>query len=83
VEVRGRRGPTFDERVLGAVDRPALAAGTVGALAARWVLERRMRRPGAAGLASLVEPASFLAALAERGVKAAAFEPAAAAAPPG
>jgi hypothetical protein len=74
VEVRGRRGTSRDERVLGVVDRPAVAAGAVVALAARWAAGRRMLRPGAAGLAALVEPIPFLAALAERGVRAAAFE---------
>lgn len=74
VEVRGRRGSGHDERVLGVVDRPAVAAGTVAALAALWAVRGRLLRPGAAGLASLVEPIPFLAALAERGVRAAAFD---------
>jgi hypothetical protein len=74
VEVRGRRGGSRDERVLGVVDRPAVAAGAVVALAARWAVAGRMLRPGAAGLAALVEPIPFLAALADRGVRAAAFE---------
>lgn len=77
VEVRGRRGPSRDERVLGAIDRPAVAAAAAAALAATWVLEGRLLRTGAAGLASLVEPVPFLAALGERGVKVAAFEGAA------
>jgi hypothetical protein len=77
VEVRGTRGPARDERILGAVDRPAVAAAAVAAVAARWVLEGRVLRAGAGGLASLAEPIPFLAALAERGVKAAAFEGAA------
>jgi saccharopine dehydrogenase-like NADP-dependent oxidoreductase len=80
VEVRGRRGAAHDEMVLGAVDRPALAAGTVVALAARWVLDGRLRRTGAGGLAALADPVPFLAALAERGIKAATFEGAAASA---
>jgi len=79
VEVRGRRGAVRDEQVLGAVDRPALAAAAVCALAARWALDGRLRRAGAGGLAELVEPIPFLAALAERGVKAASFQGAAAA----
>ena len=74
VEVRGRRGTAVDEYVLGALDRPGVAAGTVAALAAAWLLEGRLTRPGAGGLAELVEPTPFLAALAERGVKAAVFE---------
>jgi saccharopine dehydrogenase-like NADP-dependent oxidoreductase len=79
VEVRGRRGAAGDEQVLGAVDRPALAAGAVCAIAARWALDGRLRRAGAGGLAEMVEPIPFLAALAERGVKAATFQGAAAA----
>lgn len=74
VEVRGTQGSSLDERVLGAVDRPAVATGAVAALACRWAAERRLAHTGAAGLASLVEPGPFLAALAERGVKVAVFE---------
>ncbi|HVF14384.1 MAG TPA: Gfo/Idh/MocA family oxidoreductase [Acidimicrobiales bacterium] len=78
VEVAGTQGLTRDARVVGAIDRPAVAAGTVAALAARWAVDGRFSRRGAAGLASLVEPGPFLAVLAERGVKAAVFEGAAA-----
>lgn len=74
VEVRGSQGVTTDHRVLGVVDRPAVAAGVVAAVAARWAVDGRLTRTGAAGLASLVEPGPFLAVLAERGVKAAVFE---------
>ena len=74
VEVRGRRGTAVDEYVLGAVDRPGVAAGTVAAMAAAWLIEGRLSRTGAGGLAELVEPTPFLATLAERGVKAAVFE---------
>jgi hypothetical protein len=74
VEVRGRRGAALDEYVLGAIDRPGVAAGTVAAMAAAAVIEGRLTRPGAGGLAELVEPTPFLAVLAERGVKAAVFE---------
>lgn len=75
VEVRGRRGPATDVRVLGALDRPAIAAGIVAGLTAGWVLEGRLARAGAGGLAELVaEPVPFLQELARRGVRAAAFE---------
>jgi hypothetical protein len=74
VEVRGWRGPSRDVRVLGAIDRPAVAAGVVAAVAAAWTVEGRLARPGAGGLAELVEPVPFLAELARRGVRAAAFE---------
>lgn len=72
VEVRGRRGVARDVSVLGAIDRPAVAAGAVAALAALAV-GRGECRPGAGGLAGTVEPVPFLAELARRGVKAAAF----------
>jgi hypothetical protein len=74
VEVRGRRGTGRDTVVLGALDRPAVAAGAVAALAAVWTVEGRLRRHGAAGMAELVEPLPFLLELARRGVRAAVFE---------
>ena len=78
VEVRGRRGPTEDVRILGAIDRPAVAGGAVAAVSAAWAADGRMRRHGAGGLADLIdEPAPFLRELARRGVKAAVFEGAA------
>ncbi|HWC39035.1 MAG TPA: NAD(P)-binding domain-containing protein, partial [Acidimicrobiales bacterium] len=75
VEVRGRRGQASDVVVLGVVDRPAAAAGTVAAVAATWAVESRLARTGAAGLAELVpEAVPFLRQLADRGVRAAVFE---------
>ncbi len=74
VEVRGRRAVSRDVVVLGAIDRPAVAAGAVGALAALAVLGGKARRPGAAGLAELVEPLPFLNELRRRGVRAAVFQ---------
>jgi hypothetical protein len=75
VEVRGRRGAITDTRVLGAIDRPGVAAGAVAAVAAGWAAGGRLARTGAGGLAELVpEPAPFLHDLAERGVRAAVFE---------
>ena len=74
VEVRGRRGLSRDTVVLGAVDRPAVAAGTAAAVTARWVASGRMLATGAAGLAALVEPLPFLQELARAGVRAAVFE---------
>jgi hypothetical protein len=73
VEVRGRRGAGRDAVVLGAMDRPAVAAGAVAAVAARWVATGALDRHGAGGLAELVEPVPFLAELRSRGVRAAAF----------
>jgi hypothetical protein len=75
VEVRGRRGPVTDSRVLGAIDRPAVAAGATAAVAAAWAADGRLLRAGAGGLAELVdEPVAFLTELARRGVRAAVFE---------
>ncbi len=76
VEVRGAQGVSLDDRVLGAVDRPAVASGAVAAMTARFILDGRLIRAGGppSGLAGLVEPGPFLAALADRGVKVAAYE---------
>ena len=78
VEVRGRRGAITDARVLGAIDRPGVAAGAVAAVATDWAVTGRLARRGAGGLGELVnEPAPFLHELAGRGVRAAVFEGAA------
>lgn len=74
VEVRGRHGDVRSDRVLGAIDRPAVAAGAIAAVAARWAVDGRLTRTGAGGLAVMADPGPFLAALADRGVKAAIFE---------
>ena len=52
VEVRGRRGSARDEYVLGAIDRPGVAAGTVAAMAAVWAAEGRLTTGSAAGAAA-------------------------------
>jgi saccharopine dehydrogenase-like NADP-dependent oxidoreductase len=75
VEVRGHRAGARVISVLGAIDRPAIAAGAVAALSAIWAGTGRLRRAGAGGLAEMLpEPAPFLAELARRGVKTAVFE---------
>lgn len=74
VEVRGRRGTVRHVAVLGAMDRPGVAAGCVAALAAIWAGKGELLRTGAAGLGELVEPVPFLAELARRGVRSATFE---------
>ena len=74
VEVRGRSNGIGTTIVLGAVDRPAVAAGAVAAVAARSVLSGSVTRPGAGGLAELVGTVPFLAELDRRGVRAAVFE---------
>jgi saccharopine dehydrogenase-like NADP-dependent oxidoreductase len=73
VEVRGRRAGRAEVMVLGALDRPAVAAGATAALAVRWVGAGRLPA-GTVGLGAIAEPAPFLAALAEVGIKAAVFE---------
>jgi saccharopine dehydrogenase-like NADP-dependent oxidoreductase len=73
VEVRGRRAGVQDVVVLGALDRPAVAAGAVAALAAQWAAGGRLQA-GAAGLAELADPLPFLAGLADLGIKAATFD---------
>jgi predicted dinucleotide-binding enzyme len=74
VEVRGRRDQARDVVVYGAIDRPAVAAGAVAAVAALWAAEGRLRRFGAGGLAELAEPGPFLAELARRGIRTAVFQ---------
>ncbi len=75
VELRGWVGAVSDSVVVGAVGRPALVAGTVAALAARWAVEGRLARPGAAGMAEMVgEPAAFLARVSERGIPISVFD---------
>lgn len=73
VEVRGDRDGRREVVVLGALDRPAVAAGAVAALAARWAATGRAGA-GAAGLADLPDPLAFLTALHGIGIKAAVFE---------
>jgi hypothetical protein len=74
VELRGQRGDTTDVMVLGAMDRPAVAAGAVAAVAVKTLVSGALRRTGAGGLAELAEPLPFLTELARRGVRAAVFE---------
>jgi siroheme synthase (precorrin-2 oxidase/ferrochelatase) len=77
VDVWGRRDGTLDCVVYGVVERTAVAAGTVLAIAAAGlaaVIEPRLAQPGVHGLAALVPPVPFLAELAQRGVRGATFE---------
>jgi saccharopine dehydrogenase-like NADP-dependent oxidoreductase len=73
VEVRGVRDGATDALVLGALDRPAVAAGGTAALAARWAVAGRLP-VGAAGLVAVEDPVSFLSELVAVGIKAAMFE---------
>lgn len=75
VEVRGQRQGGRAVSVLGALDRPGVAAGAVAALSSLWAVAGRFRQPAAGGLAELlIDPAEFLTEMARRGVKAAVFE---------
>jgi hypothetical protein len=74
VELRGRRGMSRDIAILGAMDRPGVAAGCVAAVAAVFAGEGSVHRRGVGGLAELVAPVPFLAELARRGVRAAVFD---------
>lgn len=75
VEVRGWVGTQREVVIYGALDRPAVAAATVAAVAGQWAAEGRLDGVGALGLAELMaDPVPMLHELAERGVRAAAFE---------
>ncbi|MEC9425354.1 MAG: Gfo/Idh/MocA family oxidoreductase [Actinomycetota bacterium] len=74
VEVRGLRGTASDVLVLGATERPAVAAATVAATTAEWILSGRHRVCGMVGLGEMVEPVAFLDDLAVRGLEAQVFE---------
>ncbi|MEO7556925.1 MAG: hypothetical protein ABIV94_10035, partial [Acidimicrobiales bacterium] len=58
---------------LGVLDRPALAAGAVAALATLAAGRSELARTGAGGLAELADPLAILRELHVRGIKAAAF----------
>lgn len=81
VEVRGTIDGANAVVVVGAMDRPAVAAGAVAALVAVAVGTGQADRVGAMGLAGLVDPLAMLTALAVRGVRCARFDPAAAGSP--
>jgi saccharopine dehydrogenase-like NADP-dependent oxidoreductase len=74
VELRGIRSGSREVAILGAMDRPGVAAGCVAAVSALWAGSGRVERTGAGGLAELVAPTPFLAELARRGVRAAVFD---------
>ena len=79
VEAWGWRGPPRTTVVYGVIERTAIAAGTVLGVTAAWLAgalpgARRARGAARSGLGTVVEPVPFLAELARRGVKAAAFE---------
>jgi len=74
VELRGLRSGAREVAILGAMDRPGVAAGCVAAVSALWAGAGRVERSGAGGLAEMVAPTPFLAELARRGVRAAVFD---------
>ncbi len=75
VELRGWAGSVRNTVILGALDRPAVAAACVAAVSTRWAIHGSYKRTGAGGLAELVENSSvFLNELSALGVKAAVFE---------
>ena len=74
VELRGLRGGAREVAILGAMDRPGVAAGCVAAVSALWAGTGRVQRSGAGGLAEMIAPTPFLAELARRGVRAAVFD---------
>jgi hypothetical protein len=74
VELRGTRQGARAVEVFGVLDRPALAAGAVAALAAVAAVRGDLLRAGAGGLAELADALPLLSALRDRGVKAATFQ---------
>jgi saccharopine dehydrogenase-like NADP-dependent oxidoreductase len=74
VELRGSRDGAREVAILGAMDRPGVAAGCVAAVSAVWAGTGRVERAGAGGLAEMVAPTPFLTELARRGVRAAVFD---------
>ncbi|GIT77587.1 MAG: hypothetical protein Ct9H300mP31_21180 [Acidimicrobiaceae bacterium] len=63
-----------DVVVLGATERPAVAAAAVAATTVEWLLADRHLVRGMVGLAEMVEPLAFLDDLADRGIEAQVFE---------
>lgn len=72
VEVRGRRDRAVETVVLGVIDHPSVAAGTMAAVAVDEICTGTVE-PGARGLASWPEPKRLLTELRRRGVRVATF----------
>lgn len=72
VEVRGRLGPAVETVIVGVMDHPSVAAGTVAALCALAAAEGRAP-VGAHGLAAWPDGRHLLMELRRRGVRVAAF----------
>jgi len=77
-EAWGQRGDTRETVVYGVIEQTAVATGTVLGVAAAALAgalpDVTVPQPGAHGLGTVVNALPFLAELARRGVKAAAFE---------
>jgi hypothetical protein len=74
VELRGRVGIRREIKILGAVERPAVAAAAVAASAAVAIIADTAGGPGSRGLAAVDDPAAIVRDLARRGVQAQEFE---------
>jgi len=74
VEIRGQRGISQDVKILGAAEKPAVAAALVAATAVDWVLAGRLQVSGMGSLAEMVEPVGFLTDLSDRGLVVEIFE---------
>ena len=74
VEIHGQKGASHEVSVLGIVERPAVAAATVAALATEYVIDGKLKIRGMAGLSELVEPIDFLHGLEKRGLNVQIFE---------
>jgi saccharopine dehydrogenase-like NADP-dependent oxidoreductase len=75
VELRGWLEGRAETKILGVSAPPAVAAATVSATAARWLVSGRLRRPGAGGLALLLDqPGAFLREVVLAGVAISSFE---------
>lgn len=72
VEVRGRLGRAVETVILGVIDHPSVASGTLAAVATEELAGGGIA-PGARGLASWPDPKHLLAKLRHRGVRVATF----------
>lgn len=72
VEIRGRLGLAVETTILGVIDHPSVASGTMAAVAAVEIANGKIES-GARGLGSWPEPRRMLAELRRRGVRVATF----------
>ncbi|MDH3679285.1 MAG: hypothetical protein OEV40_04970 [Acidimicrobiia bacterium] len=73
VEVRGRSGRAVETIILGAIDHPAVAGGTVAAVTALAAGAGRAPQ-GANGIAAWPEPKELLGSLRRKGIRVASFD---------